>query len=888
MKILLTFIILSLSTFLFSEEKAIEKRIYQATRVNPHPPEIDGESGDVIWKKSIEGDNFIQIEPDEGKAPSQPTTFKIAYDEENLYILIRSHDTEADKIVQRVTRRDKGEDADLVSVLIDSYFDKLTAFEFSVNAAGVKIDGIWSDDGSNRDYSWDPIWYVATSVDDEGWTAEMQIPFSQLRFGKKDAQVWGLEIGRYLFRKQEWSMWQFIPQKSAGFVSNMGELHGIKGISPSRRIELLPYTVGQTQFSQADPDDPFESGRDGRFTGGLDGKVGITSDLTMDFTVNPDFGQVEADPSEVNLTAFETFFEEKRPFFIEGKNIFNYALGWGGGSFSRETLFYSRRIGRRPQHDPELDDDEYSKVPENTSIITAAKITGKTKSGFSVGVLDAVTAREYAKIDRNGQVQKEEVEPLTNYFVGRLQKDFDKGNTNIGGMITALHRDLNAPDLNFLNKAAYSGGLDFSHQWHNKDYIFAVKTAYSRIEGSPEAILEAQTASQRYFQRPDASHVTLDSSRTSLTGHGGSFIAGRMGGGHWRYVLGGIWRSPGFETNDLGFLRNADRGMGYTWIAYREWDPRWIFRNYQINFNLWSGWNFAGERLYTGGNINGGGRLKNYWRFWIGINREGAELRDNELRGGPMMAFPGAWNSWFNINTDDRKIFRFRVNGFNSFKDDKITRQHKLLLDITWRPDNALALSAEPFFQYNKDNLQYVETIEPGDDETQSLTENRYILGLIEQKTFGIQFRANFSITPTLSIQYYGQPFISAGNYSQFKNVTEPRAQNYNDRFHVFQNDQISVETDDGGNRLYQIDENSDGSIVYSFEDPNFNFWQFRSNLVIRWEYTVGSTLYLVWTQNRTDDSSAGVFSLNDDFKNLFSIYPDNVFLIKLNYWFSL
>jgi hypothetical protein len=888
MKILLPFIILSFLTFLFAEEKAIEKRVYQATRVNPHPPKMDGKMDDVIWERSLEAGNFIQLEPHEGKAPSHPTTFKIAYDEENLYIAIRAHDMEPDKIVQRVTRRDEGEEADLVSVLIDSYFDKRTAFEFSVNAAGVKIDGIWSDDGDNRDYSWDHIWHVATSVDDAGWIAEIRIPLSQLRFGKKDEQIWGLEIGRYIFRKQEWSLWQFIPQESAGFVSQMGELHGIHGVTASRRIELVPYTVGQVHFSQTDPDDPFATGRDGRFTGGLDGKVGITSDLTMDFTVNPDFGQVEADPSEVNLTAFETFFEEKRPFFIEGKNIFNYALGWGDGSFSRETLFYSRRIGRRPQHDPELEDDEYSKVPENTSIITAAKITGKTKSGISVGVLDAVTGREYVKIDHNGQVRQEEAEPLTNYFVGRLQKDYDKGNTTIGGMVTALHRDLLAPELNFLNKAAYSGGLDFSHQWHKKDYLFAVKTAYSRIEGSPEAILEAQTASQRYFQRPDAKHVTLDSSRISLTGHGGSFIAGKVGGGHWRYVISGIWRSPGFETNDLGFLRNADRGMGFTWIAYREWNPQWIFRSYQVNFNLWSGWNLAGERLYIGSNINGGGQLKNYWRFWVGINREGAELRDSQLRGGPMMAFPGAWNNWFNVYTDDRKKFRFGVSAFNSFNDDKITRQNEISLDISWRPDDALTLSAEPFFQYNKNNLQYIETIEPGDDDTQSLTENRYILGLIEQKTFGIQFRANFSITPTLSIQYYGQPFISAGNYSQFKRVTEPRAQKYDDRFHTFRNDQIRLETDSDGNRIYQIDENNDGSLIYSIEDPNFNFGEFRSNLVIRWEYMAGSTLYLVWAQNRTGDSSAGIFTLKDDFQNLFSIYPDNVFLVKLNYWFSL
>lgn len=880
--LLLLIAALSFATFIFAEEKTIEKRTYQAIPVNPHPPKIDGKLDDIIWAKSAETGEFTQLEPNEGEKPSQETTFKIAYDEHNLYIAIRSHDSEADKIVQRVTRRDEGENADVVSVLIDSYHDKRTAFEFSINAAGVKIDGIWSDDGDNKDYNWDPVWYGATSVDETGWTAEMRIPFTQLRFGKNEEQVWGLEVGRYLHRKQEWSLWQFIPQKSAGFVSNIGELRGLKGIPTPRRIELLPYSVGQVEFTQNDADNPFESGKEGKLSGGLDGKIGITSDLTMDFTVNPDFGQVEADPSEVNLSAFESFFAEKRPFFIEGKNIFNYALGWGDGSFSQETLFYSRRIGRQPQYDPDLDDNEYSQAPNNTSIITAAKITGKTKSGISVGIMDALTAREHVKIDENGEQRSEEAEPLTNYFAGRLQKDYSNGNTAIGGMFTALHRDIREPQLNFLNKAAYSGGVDFTRQWHNKDYMLNIKTAFSRIEGDQEAIYEAQSASQRYFQRPDANHVTLDSSRTSLNGHGGSFVVGRIGG-HWRYVLGGIWRSPGFETNDMGFLRKADRGMGYTWISYREWNPEWIFRNYQINFNAWEGWNFAGDNLFKGSNINGGGQFKNYWWFSAGIDRDAAELRDSELRGGPMMKFPGTWNNWFSLSTDDRKTILFGVNTFNSFNDDKITRYNEVYLNVTWRPSKALSISADPFYSVNKNNLQYITT-----ETHQTLGEDRYVMGLIEQETFGVQFRANFSVTPNLSIQYYGQPFISAGKYTQFKRITEPMADHYNDRVHTFGEGEINAITTGNGDLVYEIDEDRNGTADYSFDDPNFNFWEFRSNLVIRWEYLPGSTMYLVWTQNRSEDSSAGDFSLRNDLNHLFSIYPDNIFLVKFNYWFSL
>lgn len=885
MKILwLLLLIITCCTILLAREKHVEKRTYRATPVNPHPPQIDGKLNEPIWQKAALAGDFVQYEPHEGQAPDQNTTFQIAFDPHNLYLAIRAHDTEPEKIVRRVARRDQGEDADLVSILIDSYFDKRTAFEFTVNVAGVKIDGIWADDGDSKDYSWDPVWYVATSLDSAGWTAEIRIPFNQLRFdNKKEEHVWGLEIGRYLHRKQEWSLWQPVPQESGGFVSQIGELHGLRGVSMPRRIELLPYSLGQVEFSRAEAGNPFADGREGKFAAGLDGKVGLSSDLTLDFTVNPDFGQVEADPSEVNLTAFETFFREKRPFFIEGKNIFNYNLGWGDGSFSRETLFYSRRIGRQPHHDPALNDHEYADIPHNTSIISAAKLTGKTRSGFSIALLDAVTAREYASIYQNGQTRSLEVEPLSNYFVGRLQKDYDRGNTSLGGMMTAAHRDIHETHLNFLNKAAYTGGLDFNHQWNHKNYMFNIRTAASRIEGSPEAILEAQTASQRYFQRPDASHVRLDSSRTFLNGHAGAFTIGKVGGGHWRYVAAGIWRSPGFEVNDLGYLRKADRAMAYTWIAYREWNPRWIFRRFQINFNLWEGWNFAPERIFSGGNINGNGQFKNYWSFGMGINRESAELRDSELRGGPMMKFPGAWSNWYSLSSDERKKLRFGLGGYNQFNDAGGSRYHDLWLELNWRPDNAVAFYAGPFYRYNKDNLQYVDT------QTHPTTgQKRYIMALLEQETFGVQFRIDLSITPNLTIQYYGQPFISAGKYSQFKRVTEPRAVHYGDRFHTFGSEEISLTTLEGGDRIYEVDENRDGAVDYRFDYPDFNFWEFRSNLVVRWEYLPGSTLYLVWTQNRSDDAPHGDFSICKGFKNLFNIYPDNVILIKMNYWFSL
>ncbi len=873
----LSIILLLISSYLCAQDTTITKRIYRVTRTNPHPPKLDGLMNDVVWGKSAVGGNFIQTDPHEGKAPSEPTEFRICYDNSALYVFIRAYDRNPDKIVRRVTRRDEGRDADFVAVLIDSYHDQRTAFQFAVNAAGVKIDAIWSEDGDNRDNTWDPVWEVKTKIDESGWSAEMRIPLSQLRFSRQEEPVWGLQVVRYFYREKEWSMWQFYPQDASGFVKWFGELHGLQGLKPARRIELLPYGISQLTRMAADPDDPFSDRNDGKVNGGLDGKIGVASNITLDFTVNPDFGQVEADPSEVNLSAFETFFEEKRPFFIEGRNIFNYGLGWGDGDNSRETLFYSRRMGRRPHYSPDLDDDVYAQAPDNTSIITAAKITGKTNSGISIGILNAVTAEESAQIDSFGVRRRETVEPLTNYFVGRLQKDYDGGNTSIGGIVTAVNRDISDPRLKFLNTAAYSGGLDLNHQWHNKDYFISVKTAFSRIEGDPEAILEAQTSSQRYFQRPDADHVHLDSSRAEMMGHGGSIALGKVGGGHWRYVLGGVWRSPGFEINDLGFLKNADQNMNFLWASYREWQPKGPFRSFQINVNAWNGINFGGERLFSGGNINGGGRFNNYWRFWTGINRSFPGLRTSALRGGPALRTTGGWNNFYNVFSDDRKPVILGTGGFNHFNDDGVTRRHNLWAELTWRPQDAVSLSMRPFYSFNKDNLQYVTTEEADGGD-------RYVFARLQQKTFGVVFRANVSITPDLSIQFYGQPFLSAGNYTHFKQITDSRADRYEDRFREYRGE-LSY---DAENNEYAVDENRDGEEDYRFENPNFNFQEFRSNLILRWEFRPGSTFFLVWAQNRSQSSDSGLFSLRNDFDSLFSADAENIFLVKFNYWFSL
>ena len=875
--LILLFGVFFILQFAFANKQ--EKRLYTAKYINPHPPVIDGKLNDPIWEKGGWEGGFIQREPYEGKDPSQQTVFKILYDEKNIYIAIRAYDSEPENIVKQLSRRDNLE-GDSVGIDIDSYFDQRTAFSFLVNAAGVKGDVLISNDGENRDSNWDPIWYVKTAVDEEGWTAEMRIPLSQLRFGKKDNQIWGLQVTRSLFRKKESSGWQFIPKDSSGWVHEFGELHGLQGLKASRLIELFPYSVGQLQSYKREIGNPFATGQSSRFMGGLDGKVGITSDLTLNFTINPDFGQVEADPSVVNLTAFETYFEEKRPFFIEGRNILNFKIMLGNGGFSSDNLFYSRRIGRRPQYVPETGEDEYVDMPQNTSIIGAFKLTGKTKSGLSIGIINSVTAEENAMISFQdyGQHREEAVEPLANYFGLRLQKDYNKGKTIIGTMLTATNRSINNTELDFLHSAAYTGGVDFYQSWKNRTYFLSANVVFSNVQGSTEALLRTQKSPVRYFQRPDADHVALDPNRTSLSGHGGTVAFGKLGSGNLQFISGVTWRSPGLELNDMGYLRGADSIMQFVWAGYKIWKPFSIFRSINIGFNQWKGWDFSGVNTFYGGNIYVNSQFKNYWNFGFGINRNAESLSTNALRGGPSLRYPGAWNAWYSVQSDSRKRVRINLSYSNVYRDEGNSSFNNYSIGMTYRPTNALSLSIRPSLSLNKQGLQYV-------CQEDFNAEKRYIFARLDQKTLGVTFRLNFSLTPDLSIQFYGQPFVSAGKYTDFKRITDPRAEEYRDRFYQFSGDEVNYEM--SASEL-GIDENRDGVVDYRIENPNFNFLQFRSNLVLRWEYRPGSALYLVWSQGRIGSFSSGEFSFMNNMKDLFGIYPHNVFLIKFSYGFTL
>ncbi len=871
-------VILSIGILIFSimcNELFAQEKIYTTRKITVEAPNTDGIIDEDIWSVVEWSDGFLQREPYDGDEPSQKTAFKILYNDNNLFVAIRAYDSEPEKIDRRLSRRDDIE-GDWVGISIDSYHDKLTAFSFAVNAAGVKLDVINVNDNS-MDKTWNPIWYVKTSVDSLGWIAEMRIPLSQLRFAEKQNHIWGLQVIRSLFRKEEFSVWKYIPQEESGWVSKYGELHGISGIKPKKDVEIMPYVIAKAERFEEEEGNPFATGRSEAISGGVDGKVSITNDLTMNFTINPDFGQVEADPSEVNLSAFETYFEEKRPFFIEGKNIFNFNMRPGGdGDGSRDNLFYSRRIGRRPQYEYDFAENEYADYPENTRILGAFKLSGKTKNGLSIGVLESVTRQEFAEIDLDGNCREISVEPFTNYFLGRVQQDFDKGNTTFGGLITATNRKIIDETMEFLPNSAYTGGLDFTHYWKNKSYYLGIKTVFSRLSGTKEAITNLQESSTRHFQRSDAKHLEVDTNLTSLTGHGGTVQFGKIGEGHLRYGGWVTWRSPGLDLNDMGYMRNADEIQEIAWMNYRIWEPFSIFRSINISINQWAGWDFSGKKLYTGGNTNFNAQFKNYWRTGFGINCQGTSLSRNELRGGPGLLIPASWNYWFHLSTDNRKRLQFELTSFNHVSNNNSGESNGFRFGITYRPSNAISVSFLPFFDVERNSLQYVTTIESDE-------EDKYIVAEINKKMLSASFRVNFSLSPDFSIQYWGQPFIFSGNYSEFKRITNSQAEDYNNRFHQFSDDEISyVEEYD----IYEFDENLDGVVDYIIEDPNFNFFQFRSNLVARWEYIPGSTVYFVWSQGRTGNDASGIFSFNNNMTDLFDIQPHNIFLIKFSYRF--
>ena len=613
--------------------------VYTTQQLVGDPPVIDGVPDDSVWLQVPWSQNFTQYQPNDTAAASQRTHFKVLYDQRFLYLAWRCYDNTPKGAEVRLGRRDDFP-GDWIEVNFDSFNDKRTGFSFSTSASGVKNDEFISKDGNEWESSWNPTWLTKSNVDSLGYTVESKIPFSQLRFGKADEQVWGLQSTRLLFRNDERDTWAPLRQSQQGWVSRFGQLRGIKDIVPRKPLEFQPYVLGQLSTGgDYDANDPFSDRVENRFSAGLDGRVGLTNDIAVDFTINPDFGQVEADPGAINLDGFQIFFSERRPFFVENQNIFAYNLteAEAGGDYNSDLVFYSRRVGNSPSRivDADSETNLYVDQPENTTILGAAKVSGKTQSGLSIGLLNSVTQREYARLDRDGERWREVVEPLTSYSVARVQQDLNERNTTVGMIATAVNRQLNGgtEDLEHLHRSAYSGGVDVLHRWNNRAWYVSANVVASQVNGSPEAITRTQTAFERLFQRPDADHLSVDSSRTSLAGTGGTVRVGEAEG-KWIFETGLTWRSPGLELNDIGFLLNSEQISYFGWVQRRWIQPFGIFRWLRWNQNVYMNWDWSGRALGRSYNTNTHMQFKNFWSLSAGISAEQQDISTTALRGG--------------------------------------------------------------------------------------------------------------------------------------------------------------------------------------------------------------------------------------------------------------
>lgn len=851
-------------------EPARASRVLLAVRVQGDDPAIDGLLSDEAWRSAPLAGDFTQLEPDEGAPATERTEVRVLYGSDALFIAFRAHDSAPDSIAGQLTRRDTDSYSDAVHVLIDSYHDRRTAFHFAVNPAGVKMD-LYRFDDTEEDASWDAVWEVATHVDREGWNAEFRIPFSQLRFGNQEDQTWGINFAREIARRNETSTWAPIRQSDAAIVSRSGELRGLKGLGTPSRIELRPFTLARFTRAPVEPGNPFRDSSDLFASGGLDLKYGVTNDLTLDVTVNPDFGQVEADPAQVNLTAYETFYPEQRPFFIEGAAIYNFGIGIGDGDMGSESLFYSRRIGRPPQGSVDAQGG-FTDTPEVTTILGAWKLSGKTPGGWSVGLLHAVTSRETARVaSSEGSRFEESVEPFSNYGVARIQKDFREGRSAVGLIGTATKRDKGAADQLLLRSGAFAGGFDFRHRFGGDDrYLASGYLLGSRVWGSEEAMAATQRSPARYFQRPDAPHVDYDPHLTAMSGWAGKVELFKMGGGFWRWGTILNAKSPGFEPNDLGYQRESDLILHAVYVGYDHYTPSGKLRRWNLNLNAWHGWSFGGERLATGGNLNGSLTFPSYWGGSAGINHDFEAFSNSTLRGGPLLRREARTNGWLRLFSDSRKAVQVRLNNDWSRASDTHSWSWSTSASVRWRPSSRMSLNLGPFLGRSVNALQWVDRVYSFED--------HFVFGRIDQKTAGLTGRFDFTFKPDLTLQLYAQPFVGAGAYNEFKEVADPRADKLGDRYSL-----LEPTLADG---RYYLDLNGDGALE-SFRDPDFNFQQFRSTLVLRWEYRPGSLLYLVWSQGRNNDTPNGRLALGESLDQLFGQNPENVFMLKMSYWIT-
>ncbi|MFZ2324999.1 MAG: DUF5916 domain-containing protein [Ignavibacteriaceae bacterium] len=828
--------------------------------------------------------NFTQKDPAEGKPATEKSEVWISYDESNIYFSGRFYDSNPDSIDATLMRRDNVVESDWLWIYLDPYNDDRTGYYFAVNPAGSICDGTLYND-SWDDNSWDGIWENKTKINKDSWTVEVKIPFTQLRFKESEHMVWGVNINRDIKRKHEMSFYVMVPKKESGFVSHFADLTGLEGIRTKQRFEILPYVVQKAQYLVHDSNDPFYKSNQYKTSLGADLKFSLGSNLNIDATFNPDFGQVEVDPAIVNLSAFETFYSEKRPFFIEGANIFEFGYGgannnWGF-NFSVPELFYSRRIGRAPQGN--ITNAGYVDFPSETRILGAAKLSGKIDESWSIGALSSVTERTFASIktDGDGKIE-EEVEPLTHYGVFRTQKEFNSGKQAIGLIFTSVNRDISNENLKKrLSNQAYTFGADgWTFLDADEAYVITGSVIGSYTSGSKDYLIRLQKQPYRYFQRPDKTYMPLDSNRTSLLGIFSRIMINKQKGNFYlNAALGTI--SPGFEYNDLGSQWFADRINGHFVAGYRWYEPDGILRKKGIYLAYNKSADYEGNVNRDGFYLSANAEFTNYWGTSVSSSYNFKSNSTTLTRGGPTINIPQNYALSISAYTDSRGEIIFTP--YADLWWNKIGNNEQYFgLEVEWRPNSQISFTIEPEYSYNYTSYQWVGNF--SDSYATSTYNTRYVLAELDQKTLSANIRLNWIFTPTLSLQLYVQPILSVGKYKDFKEIVNPPTLDY--KYYGEENSKIIYDEESA---MYIVDPDGNGfADQFSFSNPDFNYKSLRGNLVLRWEVLPGSVFYFAWTNSRTNFENPGELNFKHGFSDLLKSESDNIFLVKFSYWFNL
>jgi len=817
---------------------------HAATRAGS-PIRLDGDLSDPAWREAGVISEFVQREPMEGAAPTFRTEARVLFDDVAIYVGVRAFDGDPDRILAFLTRRDTDSASDWIRVLIDSSHDRRTAYEFMVNPAGVKRDRYYFND-SNDDDSWDAVWDVAVMRDKDGWCAEFRIPYSQLRFGSTADTTLGFAIVREIGRSKETSTWPLLPRGASGYVSSFGELSGVTRASGGKRLELAPYVLGQIETRPEQPGNPLLKTPDPGGAVGLDMKYAVTKSLSFTGTVNPDFGQVEADPAEVNLSAFETFFNERRPFFVEGSGAYSFDC-------DDCSIFYSRRIGRPPRGVPDAGGG-YEVHPGQSTILGAGKLTGRV-GAFSVGTLAAVTQEERARLAFGDTRWLAAVEPQTLYTVSRARREFPD-QSSFGVILTSANRG-RTEGLAFLPDSAVTAGGDYDWRLGRRWNLTGTWEG-THVTGSPAAITALQLSNVHSYQRPDADYVEFDPSAESMSGHGGSIGFGKIAGDKVRGNVMLAYKSPGFDVNEVGFMRRADEIKQRAWVQRRWMTAGKYVRTKIVNFNYWSFHNFGGDRLDQGGNFNTHWTFTNNWSTGGGFNVNATTFDDRLTRGGPGGYRNPNVNGWFYFNTDNSRRASFHWDS-NFFVDRpagsaSAVRTHNVFVypRVQLRPISSLSTEIGISQGRGVEDSQWVTNLTDAQG-------THYVLGRLRQTTTAVTMRLSYTMTPTLSLQLYGQPFASSGHYENYKELADGRAARYSDRY-----------------APYPYAGNADFTVL-----------SFRTTNVLRWEYKPGSALFVVWQQGREGFRPDSQFRFGRDYGDIFSTPAANTVLVKLSYWLN-